>query len=349
MESRYKPQLDGIRAFCIIFTIFNHVPNSPWFINGDVGVDVFFALSGWLITWLMLEERRRTGFFNLPAFYIRRLFRIAPLYFFTIGLYASTSVFKRIGDGPAQFEAAFPYLLTFNSEYRGLGAGTMMGHAWTLGIEEKFYFAWPLLLLLTRFRAGRAGLLAFAGVAALFFFFDSLKPINILRGYAGLSFGAAAAVVVHRLPALQQRLRERPIGGWVLAAMAACYAISVLFTVRGLWDCTMSLAGAALMASYWFHGDQPTARFLSLRPLAWLGRLTFALYLIHPLAINAVELLFARLHVAPGVLNLFCGAYALSIAGAWALHVGVEKPLIRIGRSLAGRSTGRIAVTKEPA
>src|SRR4051794_24109290 len=85
---KYCPALDGIRAFCIVFTILNHVPGRHWFLDGTVGVDAFFPLSGWLITWLLLEERAKRGTLDLGAFYLRRIFRIVPLYYLTIAIYA---------------------------------------------------------------------------------------------------------------------------------------------------------------------------------------------------------------------------------------------------------------------
>jgi peptidoglycan/LPS O-acetylase OafA/YrhL len=154
MAQNYRPQLDGIRAFCIIFTIVNHVPGKPDYIDGTVGVDVFFALSGWLITWLLLEERRSAGAIDLKAFYIRRFFRIVPLYYFTIVVYAAAAVLFFLATASSakiqELREAIAYLVTFNSEYRSSEAGTVFGHAWTLGIEEKVYVVWPALMVIFR-------------------------------------------------------------------------------------------------------------------------------------------------------------------------------------------------------
>jgi peptidoglycan/LPS O-acetylase OafA/YrhL len=126
--------------------------NVRWQVNGTVGVDVFFALSGWLITWLLLEEMRSAGAIDLKAFYIRRFFRIVPLYYFTIVVYAAAAALFFLATASSakiqELREAIAYLLTFNSEYRSSEAGTVFGHAWTLGIEEKFYVVWPALIVI---------------------------------------------------------------------------------------------------------------------------------------------------------------------------------------------------------
>src|SRR5664279_272754 len=122
MESKsYRAELDGIRAICIIFTVCNHIHGTPRFIDGSEGVDIFFALSGWLITWLLLAECSTCEGTNLIGFYIRRVFRIMPLYYLTLLLYfcaaLTVTVTKRDGNDLADFQRAFLYLVTFNSEY----------------------------------------------------------------------------------------------------------------------------------------------------------------------------------------------------------------------------------------
>jgi peptidoglycan/LPS O-acetylase OafA/YrhL len=148
---KYAPQLDGLRALCIAFTILNHIGPHPQFLNGSVGVDVFFALSGFLITSLLVGETGTTGGICLGCFYLRRFFRIAPLYYLTFALYAvSTYVlyWSRIDALRwPEFKAAAPAVFLFMGEYRPDAAGTLFGHSWTLGIEEKYYIAWPWLLL----------------------------------------------------------------------------------------------------------------------------------------------------------------------------------------------------------
>jgi len=335
--SRYRPQLDGVRAFCIIFTVLNHVPGTPAIINGSVGVDIFFALSGWLITWLLLQERKRTGSLDLRSFYIRRIFRILPLYLVVLAAYCFVAYVLHLG-GPStsrEMDRAFAYLATMNSEYRPDSAGNIYGHAWTLGIEEKFYLFWPALMLL----AGCNRMVSWALAIGLAILFAYLAPHFglVARGYFGLGFGALLASLVHRNASLQGRLAHLSLGWAILAALAVAYAASL----RDIYDyrvnMVVSALGGLLIATIWFNAGQGVSRFLSIRPLAFLGRLTYALYLIHVLAVNVVIAGLQKLGVSLHWSAIFAITYAVAIVGAIVLHEILEKPMITAGRRIVSR------------
>jgi peptidoglycan/LPS O-acetylase OafA/YrhL len=191
-KAKYFPSLDGMRAFCVLLVIFNHVHVAyPRWIVGWLGVDVFFVLSGFLITTLLLRERERTGKISLKGFYTRRFFRIVPIYLFTVLLYAVAMRQTHDLLKTAQFKAALPWLLTFMQEYRPFAAGNVMGHAWTLGIEEKFYVCWPLLLIVLFPFRGRAVLWLGALCAVVLSF-----PALYSRSYGGLLIGAILAIAL---------------------------------------------------------------------------------------------------------------------------------------------------------
>jgi len=338
MDQRYRPQLDGVRAFCIIFTIFNHIRTTPSFIDGSVGVDVFFPLSGWLITWLLLEERTRIGATDLRGFYIRRVFRIVPLYYLTIAiyavaalsLYAATGVTGKIGE----LHNALLYLISFNSEYRSVDAGVLFGHAWTLGIEEKFYAIWPALILLfarSRLVLGLSAAAVCIVLMVLFGYNDFLA-----RGYFGLGVGAALAFHLNSAPAKIEFLRKRSLGGVAFLFMVAAY-VGLIAAPHVAWHLAISASAAVMIASVWFCQEQPLARFLRLAPLAWLGTLTYAIYLLQSLAINVGQALVQKLHLPDNALLIFLASYPICVAAAWLAHKSVERPLIDTGRDLAKR------------
>jgi peptidoglycan/LPS O-acetylase OafA/YrhL len=226
-------------------------------------------------------------------------------------------------------------------EYRPLSAGSLFGHAWTLGIEEKFYLAWPLILAFLIRRPLIALAIAAIAVGALFITLGS-SPL-ILRGYAGLGFGAMLAMIVSRRSGVMDWLREHAIAGYLLAAMAIPYALSVVTPAPWIWNVLVSFCGAGVIASLWFNAGQRTSAFLSLRPLAWLGRLTYAIYLIQSIVIRIVETILQKVHLAPQGVALFAVVYPCCVLAAWAAHVVIEKPLIAIGKRLAkiGGDEGR--------
>lgn len=330
----HRPQLDGLRAVCIIFTIAYHLPVSPTWLNGSVGVDVFFALSGWLITWLLMEEAK-AGRIDLRAFYIRRLFRIAPIYFVGIGLYALASfgmaALGSTGDA-REFASALPYLITFNSEYRTAAGGNIFGHAWTLGIEEKFYLLWPAILLF----CGRRMLFALLISAGFSLAFIALSggAGMVVRGYCGLGFGAGLAVLAARHARVAWSLSEPRTAGASMALIGFAYAGSIAFP-HYAWNIAIAFFAAFLVAALWFNGEHPLSRLLAFRPLASLGTLTFAIYVVHPLCINVGDRILGKLGLAQFSALQFALGYAGSILTAYVLYRTVEKPLIQVGRRLA--------------
>ena len=241
-KKHYAPALDGLRAICIIFTILYHMPGCPSFINGTIGVDIFFALSGWLITWLLLEEQgHRAGGLNLRAFYIRRVFRIMPVYYVTIMLYViATLVLSRMSGDTEKIDnlgVAIGYLLTFNREYAPPGAGTFISHAWTLGIEEKFYLIWPAIL----FVFARSALKTFAVSAALIVTTVVVFGSHhlVLRGYLGLGFGAALAFWSYYNHGVRKTFERYPIASLAALALAVPYTLSLNSSAYG-WNICIS-------------------------------------------------------------------------------------------------------------
>jgi peptidoglycan/LPS O-acetylase OafA/YrhL len=145
---RYRPALDGVRALAIAPVVTMHA--FGWPREGSLGVEIFFVLSGFLITTLLLEERGRTGAISLARFYRRRAARLVP------GLVLMLAVYAIVTRGTHAW--ALLFALTYTSNIATLADPTAMpwslGHLWSLAQEEQFYLLWPplLLLLLTRIR-----------------------------------------------------------------------------------------------------------------------------------------------------------------------------------------------------
>lgn len=336
-KGRYVPQLDGVRAICIIFTVYHHMPARPTWINGTIGVDIFFALSRWLITSMLLAEAEKTGAIDVRGFYIRRIFRILPMYYVTLMLYilAAGVALKLRNDAAdwGQLKIMLPWYATFNAEYRPLAAGDIAGHSWTLGVEEKFYLVWPLIFAWTRSRA----LTAFALSSAISLVLVALAGFDPgpIRGYLGLGFGAVLAIMVARWPTIIPIL-SRPIVSIAAVAGIACFHALTLAMPTPFWNIGISFSAAFLIANLW-HSDQSLiARLLAWQPLAFVGRLTFGIYLLHVLVINAVvKIAMPKLHFAPGFLVSLILAYGASIIVAYVFYRLVEHPLIKLGRKLA--------------
>ncbi|MDE2301944.1 MAG: acyltransferase [Sphingomonadales bacterium] len=332
-KERYRPELDGIRAICIIFTVLNHIPiHLPW-INGEAGVDIFFPLSGWLITSLIIREFQETTQFNLKSFYIRRAFRILPLYYFMVSVYIFLVTFGFKKNGIEELKFALPFMTTLNMELRPPQAGSLFGHAWTLGIEEKFYIVWPMLLAIGWRNPWRMA----AGVILLFLTISLIFDASgfLVRSYGGLGCGALLSVLSFRLPALRALLARSAVQMAFLGLVIAAYGWSIVVRGNVFADLPVSVSAAFLISSLWFNHQTVIGRWLTVWPLPWLGRLTYALYLIQSLCVRLVMTIFKALHIPQMVLPIFVAAYALAILFAWVMHVALEKPVIRFGRRYA--------------
>ena len=331
----YRPSLDGLRALCIIFTLENHLPIKPIWLNGSIGVDVFFALSGWLITSLLMSDAKENGRINLINFYIRRFFRIVPLYYMTVFLYFLASLLSVRFDVHelAKFNDVALQLFTFNGEYRPeQAANKIFLHAWTLGIEEKFYLLWPIILVISMMKSWRAFIIACVvstGLIAI----SAFSP-TLIRGYCGLAFGAGLAVWSVKNPRVADWIAtERAI--WIAAAfIVGAYVLALIFPHPFVWNLAISLAAAFLVGGIWLNTSHPISRWLSVSPLPQLGKLTFALYLLHVFALKLTGAMLNRVGLGENQALQFVAAYLAAVVLAYVAYRAVERPMIRFGRAI---------------
>src|ERR1700730_15385771 len=180
---RYLPALDGLRAIAVMLVFLFHTGHAA---GGWVGVDIFFVLSGYLITSILLTEHERTGVINLLRFYGRRACRLLPALIIVIGV-AVVIAFclqNKVRDIEIDAVAALFYVLDYRYALMvNLTHATDLAHLWSLSIEEQFYFLWPLTLIIlletgTRRMAFRMTLILILVVAArrVFIFANRADP-----------------------------------------------------------------------------------------------------------------------------------------------------------------------------
>lgn len=348
----YRPDIDGLRAVAVLSVVLFHA--FPALLRGGfIGVDVFFVISGFLITGILRRELEAGGF-SFAGFYARRVRRIFPALVLVLAsclafgwLVLFPDEYRQLGKhvvGGAGFAANFFYWAQVG--YFDTAADTKpLLHLWSLGIEEQFYILWPVILLLG-WRL-RANLLALAAVLALVSFVVNLAGID---RYPGATFyfpvsrawelllGAGLACLHGRPGASIPAFAARPawlapnLLAWLGAALLA--AGLVLITREDSfpgWRALLPALGALLII-----GAGPRAWFnrvlLSNRPMVWIGLVSYPLYLWHwPL------LSFARIiesgEPAPAIR---AGAVLLALLLAWLTYRLVERPL----RARAGHGSG---------
>lgn len=328
-NTKYFPSLDGLRAVSVFLVMFNHVHGYvPAWIHGWLGVDVFFVLSGFLITTLMLREMAGNGSVSLRGFYIRRFFRIIPVYLFTVLLYFGAVHAAHDPAKAAQFNAALPWLLGFLQEYRPAAAGNILGHAWTLGIEEKFYIVWPLLLI-ALYPFGTRALLCLAAIFLSILFF----PHVYARSYDGLLIGAVLAIA---LSASGRFGFVKSLGK--IPDSLLCVLLAGTYVLNGYGNQFVLLfSGAvALLVISLVLRQGMLRRLLETPVLVFIGKRSYAMYLIHVLVLNLVEKVQPAFLTDQGIL-IVCVAYGLTLAGASMMYVAIERPCIAFGRRLSKR------------
>ncbi|MGE3309241.1 MAG: acyltransferase family protein [Limisphaerales bacterium] len=293
MTAKHRlPGLDGVRAFAVAWVILLHAGYSVtypgWFAGfasrGVHGVTVFFVLSGFLITWLLLEEEQRLGAFSLRDFYVRRAFRILPpVFLFLLGLAVASAL--------VPLEIPVLDWLGCLFFFRNLTGGSYYtAHFWSLAIEEQFYLLWPLLLFLTPRRARlpvTAGLCALAPVwrqANMMFF--GAQNLNWSRAdllYDALLVGALLALAQRYsgfrkcLAGAEWRAYAAFAGGVLLVVVALALPLpKYLLPLR----IPLELAGIALVLKVLVEGRAPgVQRVFQWPPAEWIGRISYSLYL----------------------------------------------------------------------
>lgn len=307
----YRPGLDGLRALAVIAVIAYHLGLLR---GGFVGVDVFFALSGWLITSLLIRSTPRTGA-DLVQWWRTRLTRLTPavalVVVATFVVFASTPGLTL--DGVATMTWWQNWLLVVQGTSYWGSAVSPLRHTWSLSIEEQFYLAWPAIVVGLSMFARRHGLerrqliglvAAVLGVSSFVWAaFLAWTTDDLSRVYfgtdtrvGGLLIGCAAAALLPDVSggALGRRTRATcvALGAVVLVAAAVILEPSLRLTYSGgLLACSVASIGLIVAAS----SDGAVARALSIRPLRWIGLRSYGLYLWS----WPVQLVVER-HTAPG-------------------------------------------------
>jgi peptidoglycan/LPS O-acetylase OafA/YrhL len=303
---RQLPGLDGLRAIAVVAVIIYHL-NPSWLPGGFGGVDVFFVISGYLITSLLLSEYARSSGIALRRFWARRARRLLPaLAAVLLGVTLLAAVFARDALGPmgADLPASVFYVLNWrllfehNNYVSSFGRPPLLQHLWSLSVEEQFYLLWPpaLLLLRRRFSRSQIAVLALGGAvvsAALMagLFRPGGDPSGVYFGTDthafGLLIGAALAAAV---PPWRMTAAVVPSARRVLER---CGAVALLVVIVGFivlgFDSSLTYRGGmllldlatAVVIATVAHPASRLGEALSRQPLEWLGLRSYSLYLWH--------------------------------------------------------------------
>ncbi|MBK4348365.1 acyltransferase family protein [Lacisediminihabitans changchengi] len=366
-RSAHLPGLDGLRAIAVLAVLVYHL--SPGALTGGfLGVDIFFVISGFLITGLVLRERETTGRLRLRAFWLRRARRLLPA-LGALLLVCSAVAWLIGGDVLLHLGRQLLGAVTFSSNWVAVAndqsyfdetAPELFRNLWSLAVEEQFYLVWPLLVLplaLIRSRRVRVAIVAIiaagSAVAMAVLFPPAGDATRVYYGTDthsfGLAIGAVLAILtsrwtVSRLVAARWFRVLAPILGAL--SLAALVVVASVFTTDAPLVYRGGLVAVALLTAIVIWGSitpgSPLGRALDLAPLRWVGTRSYGIYLWHWPVFVLLVAAFPSWERTGGSGWLLGGvAAAITVTAAALSYRFLEQPIRRDGfRAVAGRWFG---------
>ena len=308
---RYIPAIDGLRAVAVIAVMLYHLGVS-WIPGGFLGVDLFFVISGYVITRLLLDSIQRSGGLDLRAFYKSRVRRLLPPLVFMIvtttlfiGVWAPDTIKRLLTDTPFALTGIMNWWLVYRQQdyFEAIGRPPLLQHTWSLGVEAQFYLIWPLILLLVLRQFGRKVIPIAAltiaigsGIALLLvsLSIDSNSSQSVSHVYFGtdthsIGLFLGAALAVNWIPQnLKIDIARRAqdvidgIGVFGFLGILSCFLFidqsnptlyKIAFPLAGIFGCAIIMSVV-----------HPASRFAPLlqgKAILWIGERSYAIYLWH--------------------------------------------------------------------
>lgn len=307
----YFKNLDGLRFLCFLSVFFFHSFHTEFehvkkinlfhfikkdiFGNGNIGVNFFFVLSGFLITYLLIQEKKMNGQINLRNFWIRRVLRIWPLYMFCIvfGFLVFPQLKLVLGQIPNE-SASIWYYLTFTNNFdvinKGLPDASVLGVLWSIAIEEQFYLVWPIILFLLPIKRYW---IAFSVVILTSLIFRAFNDTPILHEYHTLScigdmaIGSLGAWLIgesDRFKSMFVNLNKYKIFIiYVLFALIFFYRDELLFSSSFIRVFERSIIAIIILCIILeqTYADKSFFKLSNFKTISNLGVITYGLYCLH--------------------------------------------------------------------
>jgi peptidoglycan/LPS O-acetylase OafA/YrhL len=357
----YRPDIDGLRAVAVGLVVGYHA--FPRILSGGfIGVDVFFVISGYLITQIILTGLH-AGTFSLGAFYQRRVRRIVPALLVVLAVCALFGWLTLFSEELQWLGRSIAYCASFlaNMFFARLGSGYFdkgaqlapLLHLWSLGVEEQFYFGWPLLLMLAVRHGVTMRVLVVVTATSLaisiwgiwhapiqYFYLPASRAWELAVGGMLAAWRAAIARTDSADMASSRGLHGHAAPASSLAGTALIAAAVVFFDAHGAPPAiatVISTAGAALLI--WAGPLAPVnRRFLSSQPMTFVGRISYPLYLWHWPLFSFAQIILG--HAPPPAVT--AGAIVIAFGLAYATNRWVETP-IRYGKPVRKTVLGLLA------
>ena len=337
---RRIPQLDAVRGLAILVVMFHNIsPKYPLFHSdqlfrdGWMGVDLFFVLSGLLITGILLDTKQSAGYFK--NFYVRRCLRIWPLYYsllffmFVVVRFLNSSEYHLVVQTSSPWWAFPLFLQNFLLAISTNAAGPL-GVTWSLAIEEQFYLVWPLVVRFCSITQVRQLAIAEICLSPMLRYYLWLHHVdlytNIFCRLDGLMAGALLALLIRSDNFVPSKLLQR---AWILLLTAAPLAfLTEAFHARWIVFSFTALASAAFVYVAMFSERKWLQRIMTNQFLVYTGTISYGLYLLHKIPFGMVQVLHLDRRPYLPLPIILVASYALA-ALSWNL---LEKPFLSLKR-----------------
>jgi peptidoglycan/LPS O-acetylase OafA/YrhL len=353
VRESHLPALDGLRAVAVGVVMLYHFTGSAW-VPGDLGVGLFFVISGFLITLLLMREADKTGTVSLSQFYARRTLRIFPAYYAFIAVSLAVDFIRGTVWSPGLLASGAAYLMNYYNAFNNHPT-TSIAHAWSLANEEQFYLLWPAAFLALRRTSPKARvrwLVGVIGAVALWrsylYLIGSVGPAYVYNAFDtrcdNLAVGCLVAFLAHRPSNLHLPTRVLSATYAPLVTVALLYLSRVLappsyhyslgFTIDAGLMAVFMVQVTQLVAArdrVWTWLDHPLTRFL--------GAISYPLYLYHLWGMSGATFLgFGRSPFRIVLATMF------SVALACGSYYVIERPFLRIKHRLGRHRAGPVSL-----
>lgn len=345
MSVAYRADIDGLRAIAVLLVVFNHLGWS-WFSGGYIGVDIFFVISGYLITSILTKELTEQCF-SIAHFYKKRVLRLAPA-FFTVLVTVSVLAWQvMLPDELIKYaqSALYGTFLMANlhmqnevGDYFSQSVETIpLLHLWSLGVEEQFYIFWPLILAMLFKAHLRRGLWAviLAGILASLYYAQQQLQINAHKAYYSMpvrAFELLLGALIVFLPKI--KLPQRLLHVLVSVCLIIIAVIATCFDQHTPFPGLMALLPCIATASMIYLGQFTESHnpFLNHIVSLWMGKISYPLYLWHwPVIV------FAGFYLLPNTLVTQLGILVMTVLLAWLTYRYIEQPTKRFAHVVPWR------------
>jgi len=327
----FRPGFDGLRGVGFLLVVTAHIPAVPLFsyLQGWTAVWVFFAISGYLVTMLLIREERKAGAIAFGSFLIRRFFRIVPGYATAILIYwIALFLLPPLADEYQSFMAGLPYYLALMPEYAHTDVFTIFVHSWIIGIETKFYVFFPaIVFLFIKSDVWRFGLTALTTLLL------TVHGSFTAHAYCAILAGVMLAQILEwprGYAAIASLTR-------VSAAVPTAFVVALFVMLRYVEVLPAVAVVTTYMVAYVILREGVMRRALTYGPLVYLGQRSYGAYLLHVLAIHLGYIAFGSTTTVSGLLTA-CFTLLVTIPAAELLYRVVERP----GMDMARRMTARM-------